>query len=85
MALGRIARRDGIVWTSWGVSCDALTAVSCVEVDQEGTLAVQEREGHRLVNVSLQWSLKRPAANFPSCASRAGFARRGEAATSCGS
>ena len=50
--------------------------VSCVEVevDQEDTLAVQEREDHRLVNVSLQWSLKRPAANFPSCASGAGFA-----------
>ena len=47
-----------------------------MEVDQECTLAAQEREDHRLVNVSLQWSLKRPAANFPSCASRAGFADR---------
>ena len=56
-----------------GVSSDALTAVSCVEVDQEGTLAVQEREDHRLVNVSLQWSLQKRAC------------RPGEAATSCGS
>ena len=53
-----------------GVSSDALTAVSCVEVDQEGTMA----EDHRLVSVSLQWSLQRRAAPLPSYASRASFA-----------
>ena len=76
VALGRIAWADGIAWITWGVSSDALTAVSSVGVDQEGILAVSEREDHRLVSVTLQWSLQRRAAPFPACASGAGFADR---------
>ena len=54
---GRWHRLDHV-----GVACDELTAVSRVEVDQEGVLAVQEREDHRpgysldAVVVSEAWS-----------------------------
>ena len=64
-----------------GASSDALTAVSCVEVDQERTLAVQEREDHRRCS-----GLFRGGPRFLICASGAGFAdwvKLGEAATSC--
>ena len=37
-----------------GVSSDALTAISSVGVNQEGILAVSEREDHRLVSVTLR-------------------------------
>ena len=69
--VGRWHRLDYV-----GVSNDALTAVSSVGVDQEGILAVSEREDHHLVRVTLQWSLQRRAAQFPVYASGAGFADR---------
>ena len=68
VALGRTARGDGIVWTTWGLK---RRAHGCLMRGgrSTGTLAVQEREDHRLVSVSLQWSLQSRAAPFPSCAS----------------
>ena len=68
---GRWHRLDHV-----GVACDELQAVSRVEVDQDGVLAVQEREDHRLVTVSMQWSFQRRAAPFPTHASGASFADR---------
>ena len=61
---GRWHRLDHV-----GVACDELPAVSRVEVDQGGALAIQEREDHRLVTVSMQWSFQRRAAPFPTHAS----------------
>ena len=69
--VGRWHRLDYVL-----VSCDALSAVSRVEVDQEGMLAIREREDHWLVSVSLHGSLQRRVAPFPSYASEAGFADR---------
>ena len=85
VALGRTARGDGIVWTAWGSQATRSRSVSCMEVDQKGTLAVQEREDHRLVNVSLQWSLQRRAAPSPSYACGAGFADPANLRLYCGS
>ena len=55
---------------------DELQAVSRVEVGRDGVLAVQEREDHRLVTVSMQWSFQRLAAPFHTHASGASFADR---------
>ena len=65
---GRWHRLDHV-----GVACDELQAVSRVEVDQDGVLAVQERDDHRLVTVSMKWSFQRRAAPFPTHASGANF------------
>ena len=59
---GRVRRLDHVK-----VSTDALTAVTRTDVDQEGTLVIQEREDHRLVSVSSQWSLQRRAAFLQLC------------------
>ena len=68
---GRWHRLDHV-----GVACDELPAVSRVEVDQDDVLAIQEREDHRLVTVSMQWSFRRRAAPFPTHASGSSFADR---------
>ena len=79
MALLALFRGGGGTWQDrmrrWhrldhvGVACGELQAVSRVEVDQDGVLAVQEREDHRLVTVLMQWSFQRRAAPFPTHAS----------------
>ena len=86
MALPATFRGGGGTWQDrtgrWhlldhvGVACDELQAVSRVEVDQDGVLAVQEREDHGLVAVSMQWSFQRRAAPFSTHASGASFADR---------
>ena len=86
MALPATFRGGGATWQDrtgrWhrldhvGVACDEVPAVSRVEVDQDGVLAVQEREDHRLVTVSMQWFFQRRAAPFSTHASGASFADR---------
>ena len=78
--MGRWHRLDYV-----GVACDELPAVSHVEVDQEGVLAVQERETHRLVIVSMQVVLSEAGGTFPRICLWGMFCRSREVADASGS
>ena len=78
--VGRWHRLDHV-----GVACDELPAVSRVEVDQDGVLAVQERENHRLVNCFDAMVLSEAGGTFPHLRLWGMFCRSSEVAAANGS